>query len=82
MNILKTKHIYIYNMINEENIYENGGNASGSDSEQDKEGKTTYTPEEFEKWDDLNVSPNLLRGIYAYGFETPSPIQKKSIKTF
>jgi len=82
MNILKTKYIYIYNMINEENIYENGGNASGSESDQDKEGKTTYTPEEFEKWDDLNLNPNLLRGIYAYGFETPSPIQKKSIKTF
>ena len=31
-------------------------------------------------WDDLDIKPQLLRGIYAYGFEKPSPIQKKSIK--
>lgn len=31
-------------------------------------------------WDDLDINSHLLRGIYAYGFEKPSPIQKKSIK--
>lgn len=30
-------------------------------------------------WDDLDLKQELLRGIYAYGFEKPSPIQKKSI---
>jgi len=30
-------------------------------------------------WDDLNLKPDLLRGIYAYGFENPSDIQKKAI---
>jgi translation initiation factor 4A len=30
-------------------------------------------------FDDMNLKDNLLRGIYAYGFETPSPIQKKAI---
>ena len=30
-------------------------------------------------WDDLNIDPNILRGIYAKGFENPSPIQKKAI---
>jgi superfamily II DNA/RNA helicase len=30
-------------------------------------------------WDELSINPLLLRGIYAYGFENPSPIQKKSI---
>jgi translation initiation factor 4A len=30
-------------------------------------------------WDDLEIDPNLLRGIYAYGFEKPSPIQQKAI---
>lgn len=30
-------------------------------------------------WDDLDLKSELLRGIYAYGFEKPSPIQKKSI---
>ena len=35
----------------------------------------------FENWDSdlLNLRPNLLRGIYAIGFETPSPIQKEAI---
>ena len=31
------------------------------------------------KWDDLELKDNLLRGIYAYGFETPSEIQKRAI---
>ena len=30
-------------------------------------------------WDDLNLKEDLLRGIYAYGFENPSEIQKKTI---
>jgi translation initiation factor 4A len=34
----------------------------------------------FESWDELDVPTKLLRGIYAYGFENPSPIQKKAIK--
>jgi superfamily II DNA/RNA helicase len=40
----------------------------------------SYDPSyEIENWDDLNISNDLLRGIYAYGFEKPSPIQCKSI---
>ena len=34
---------------------------------------------EINQWDDLNCKSKLLRGIYAYGFESPSPIQKKAI---
>lgn len=34
----------------------------------------------IEEWDDLDIDPSILRGIYAYGFENPSPIQKKGIK--
>jgi len=30
-------------------------------------------------WEDLNISSELLRGIYNYGFEKPSPIQSKAI---
>ena len=30
-------------------------------------------------WDDLNLKTELLRGIYSYGFEKPSDIQKKAI---
>jgi translation initiation factor 4A len=35
---------------------------------------------EINTWDDLDLNPNLLRGIFAYGFEKPSPIQQKAIK--
>jgi len=36
---------------------------------------------EIQSWDDLDASdPSILRGIYSYGFERPSPIQKKAIK--
>ena len=35
----------------------------------------------FDNWEDDNLKLNtkLLRGIFAYGFEKPSPIQKKAI---
>jgi translation initiation factor 4A len=36
-----------------------------------------YTP--IEKWDDLDISPSLLRGIFNCGFEAPSSIQRKAI---
>jgi superfamily II DNA/RNA helicase len=35
---------------------------------------------EINSWDDLDLNPKLLRGIFAYGFEKPSPIQQKAIK--
>jgi len=35
---------------------------------------------EIKNWDDLDLSDDLLRGIYAYGFEQPSEIQKKTIR--
>ena len=31
------------------------------------------------KWDSMNLKDDLLRGIYAYGFENPSNIQKQAI---
>jgi len=35
---------------------------------------------EFMQWDDLDkMNVKVLRGIHAYGFEQPSPIQKKTI---
>jgi len=34
----------------------------------------------IEGWEELEINENLLRGIFAYGFEKPSPIQKKAIK--
>jgi translation initiation factor 4A len=39
-----------------------------------------YDPSyEISNWDDLEISSDLLRGIYGYGLEKPSPIQCKSI---
>ena len=32
------------------------------------------------EWEELEVDTRLLRGIYAYGFEKPSPIQSKAIR--
>jgi translation initiation factor 4A len=45
------------------------------------EGGDTYNPSyEINSWDDLDIPTDLLRGIFAHGFENPSPIQKKAIK--
>jgi translation initiation factor 4A len=38
------------------------------------------TIELINQWDDLDIDPNILRGIYAYGYEKPSPIQRRGIK--
>jgi translation initiation factor 4A len=35
---------------------------------------------EISSWDELDIDPNILRGIYAYGYEKPSPIQRKAIR--
>ncbi len=32
-----------------------------------------------ESWDDLNLNDNILRGIFRYGYEKPTPIQCQSI---
>ena len=43
-----------------------------------------YVVQEIKSWDEFeelqNEKIDLLRGIYSYGFEKPSPIQKKAIK--
>lgn len=39
----------------------------------------TNIDEGVENFDEMNLSENLLRGIYAYGFEKPSVIQQKAI---
>jgi translation initiation factor 4A len=44
------------------------------------EEETNDSSYEIQNWDDLDINPNLLRGIYAHGFEKPSPIQQKAIK--
>lgn len=40
--------------------------------------QTNYN-EITDSFDDMNLRENLLRGIYAYGFEKPSAIQARAI---
>ena len=35
---------------------------------------------EIQEWDELELNSKILRGIFAYGYEKPSPIQQKAIK--
>jgi translation initiation factor 4A len=37
------------------------------------------TKKVYETFDDMSLCDDLLRGIYSYGFEKPSPIQSKAI---
>jgi translation initiation factor 4A len=53
--------------------YENNSNVSPLDIE------TEIPLKIFNTWDDFNLDINILRGIYSYGFEKPSPIQSKAI---
>jgi translation initiation factor 4A len=48
---------------------------------EDTQFETNYT-DVVKSFDELNLKPNLLRGIFAYGFEKPSAIQEKAIKPF
>ena len=46
------------------------------------ENVTEFVPdaiETYESFDDMNLDDNILRGVYAYGFEKPSPIQQQAI---
>jgi translation initiation factor 4A len=36
--------------------------------------------DEIEKFEDLDIDQKILRGVFSYGFESPSPIQKKAIR--
>ena len=42
--------------------------------------EVTESSYEIKSWEELELDTNILRGIYAYGFEKPSPIQQKAIK--
>jgi translation initiation factor 4A len=41
--------------------------------------ETNIETKTINTWDDFNLKTDLLRGIYTYGFENPSEIQKKAI---
>jgi translation initiation factor 4A len=50
-----------------------------SDEQKTNTTPSQYTPKEIENWEDLDAKQKLLRGIYAHGFEKPSPIQRRAI---
>ena len=52
------------------------------DKEADGEMTITDWTEVHETFDSMNLHENLLRGIYAYGFEKPSAIQQRGIVPF
>ncbi len=73
MNKLKRYNTFIIMPISESNCINKEQNKKELETNDD------YVPKEIEKWEDLECNPSLLRGIYAYGFEKPSPIQQKAI---
>ncbi|KAF4348151.1 hypothetical protein G4B88_002263 [Cannabis sativa] len=54
------------------------------ESRLESDGKDFFTSydEVHESFDDMGLQENLLRGIYAYGFEKPSAIQQRGIVPF
>jgi translation initiation factor 4A len=50
-------------------------NKAGNNEEQE----TIDSSHEINSWDELDIHTDILRGIFAYGFEKPSPIQQKAI---
>lgn len=61
------------------NRHDPRGKKSGT-SKHNKNGKVVDDLKPAETFDDLNLKPALLRGIYAHGFERPSAIQQRAIR--
>jgi superfamily II DNA/RNA helicase len=59
-----------------------GGNdeeTKGEDGEEAEELFETNWELEVDNFDDMSLKEEVLRGIYAFGFKEPSPIQQKGI---
>uniref|UniRef100_F1KY60 Eukaryotic initiation factor 4A n=1 Tax=Ascaris suum TaxID=6253 RepID=F1KY60_ASCSU len=69
---------------NEQQNYVNNGGAaaapSGANAGLDQEGLIEGNWDQVcESFDDMNLKEDLLRGVYAFGFEKPSAIQQRAI---
>ncbi|KAJ2399612.1 translation initiation factor eIF4A, partial [Coemansia sp. RSA 2559] len=53
--------------------------ADNTFTEIDAKDITSNYDEVIDNFDDMNLSDDLLRGVYAYGFERPSAIQQRAI---
>jgi translation initiation factor 4A len=69
--------------LSNENKEENINNLSNSQNRVVDKDEPEYIPKEFEKWEDLEgvIHEDIMRGIYAYGFDSPSMIQRKALLT-
>ena len=47
-----------------------------TEKENENENDATSNLHTITDWEDLEVSEDILRSIYAYGYEKPSPIQR------
>lgn len=54
------------------------GSKSGKPKGKNNHGSSIHIP--CPTFDDMNLKPDLLKGVYAYGFEKPSAIQQRAIK--
>jgi ATP-dependent RNA helicase len=64
-----------------ENVYSNIDTNWNMDKQQDKllKFKTSKNVQIVSSFEEMNLKDDLLRGIYSYGFETPSAIQSRAI---
>ena len=59
------------------NINSNNKNYNKNYNQNNNKEDNNSNYNEFNSWDELEIKNSLLRGIYSYGFENPSPIQKR-----
>jgi len=80
-NINRNQNNFINNKINNNKYInnENNENLQDNDDISDELIENSQNLKIIQKWDELNIDPLILRGIYSYGFEIPSPIQSKAI---
>jgi superfamily II DNA/RNA helicase len=71
------------NEVIEANTEQNTPTISNSQNRVVDKDEPEYIPKEFEKWEDLEgvINEDIMRGIYAYGFDSPSMIQRKALLT-
>ena len=57
--------------------------ASATNIEPVVEIDTSAPPKEFDKWEDLEgiLNEDIMRGVYSYGFDSPSLIQRRALLT-
>ena len=67
----------------ESNGFSDGNSAQGEPAADSMGGEGMLIESNYDKvtdnFDDMNLCEDLLRGIYAYGFEKPSAIQQRAI---